>query len=115
MKPINVKIDANSDFNSAQSAAADKLPLALDASSLVSWYDRKNKTGGPLEACGDQPLKTSQDYARANGAEYRVSAGKRFEFFYSSIPEGTEQLDPEALIEIHKGLEYDRYENVQGG
>ena len=113
MKPIKVNIHANADFNSAQSKSADQIPH--EHASLVSWYDRKNKTGGPLEACGDQSLKTSQDYARSNGAEYRVSAGQRFEFFYSSTPEGTEQLDPEMLVEVHKNLEYDRYENVQGG
>jgi len=113
MKPIKVNIKANSDFNSAQAKAAKEIPHK-DAS-LVSWYDREHKTGGPLEACGDQPLKTSQDYARSNGAEYRVSAGKRYEFFYASTPKGTERLDPEMLVEIHEGLEYDRYENVQGG
>ncbi len=113
MKPIKINIDANSDFSSAQSKAADQVPH--DEYSLISWYDRKNKTGGPLEACGEQPLKASQDYARSNGAGYHVSAGKRYEFFYGEVPEGTEQLDPEALIEVHEGLEFDRYENVQGG
>ena len=115
MKTIKVNIDSNSNFNNAQSKAADKVSRNHDEYTLVGWYDRERKTGGPLEACGDQPLKASQDYARSNGAEYCVSAGKRYEFFYSSVPEGTEQLDPEVLIEIHEDLEYDRYENVQGG
>lgn len=115
MKPVKVNTSSNASFENAQFRASMRIPLTLDEMSLVSWYDRKRKTGGPLEACGGQPLKTSQDYARANGAEYRVSAGKRYEFFYTSVPEGTAQLDRDELLEIHADLEYDRYENVQGG
>ena len=113
MKTIKINIDSNSDFNSAQAKAANQVPY--EESSLISWYDRKNKTGGPLEACGDEPHKASQDYARSNGAGYHVSAGNRYEFYYGEVPKGTEQLDPEMLVEVHEDLEFDRYENVQGG
>jgi hypothetical protein len=115
MKPVKVNVSSNASFSDAQSRASMRIPLTHDEMSLVSWYDRKLRTGGPMEACGGQPLKASQDYARANGAEYRVSAGNRYEFFYTSVPEGTEQLDRDELLEIHAEIEYDRYENVQGG
>jgi hypothetical protein len=115
MKPVKVNANSNESFANAQSKASMRIPLTRDEMSLVSWYDRKRKTGGPLEACGGQPLKTSQDYANANGAEYRVSAGERYEFFYTSVPEGTAQLDRDELVKIHAEIEYDRYENVQGG
>lgn len=83
---------------------------------LVAWYDRGRRTGGPLEACGGERLKVARDYARAHGAETHVIVDDRsYELFFRNTPTDAAELDPDMCLEVHRGLELDTHENVQGG
>ena len=113
MKTIKIKNKVD-DYSTAQRQAMERIPVRSSRLSMVGWYDRRRRTGGPMEVCGDQKIKVARDYARSHGAEFQVSVGS-YEFFYLPVPEGTAQLDSKTLVEIHRGLELDRFENVQGG
>ena len=114
MKPISISLTPGTDYNTASRRAVERIPVSPMKLSMVGWYDRERRTGGPIEACGDEPLKCARDYAVARGAEYRV-ASDRYEFYFSHVPEDAAELDPEMVFEIHRGLDMDRYENLQGG
>jgi len=113
MKTIKVKKKVD-DYATAQQQAIESIPVRSSELSMVGWYDRDRRTGGPLEVCGDQKIKVARDYARSHGAEYQVDIGP-YELFYLPVPEGTAELDSQTLLEIHRELELDRFENVQGG
>jgi hypothetical protein len=113
IKPIEIKLGKDADLRRAEEVGLDW--LGGDAEVVnVSWYDRSRRTGGPMEVCGGEPIKCAIDYAVAHGASERIVT-ERFDLFYVQIPPGTASLDPEMVVEVHRGLERDRYENQQGG
>ncbi len=113
LKPIEISLGRETSLRRAEEVALDWLG-GSDEVVAVSWYDRTRKTGGPMEVCADEVRKVAIDYALARGATEHVVT-ERFDLLYVPIPEGTASLDPEMLVEIHRGLERDRYENQQGG
>ncbi len=115
MEKISLKKQKTKSFKETQRRAEEAISLeSSDDYIMLGWYDRKQHKGGPAEVCGDEPLKVALDYAKSFDAEYRVS-GKPYELFFRSIPEDTAELDRSTLIEIHKEIEFDRFENLQGG
>jgi hypothetical protein len=83
---------------------------------LVGWYDRKRQTGGPMEACGDEPYRCAVSYARSRGADICIVVNDHdYELFYRRTPPDAVELDREACLAIHSELEMNRFENVQGG
>jgi len=112
-----IKLDVNrgTPFSAVEENA---LRAIVDVSpgdlSMVGWYDLKRRTGGPMEPCGGESIKCARDYARSHGAEYTVKT-EIYELFFSRIPKDAAQLDPAMVHEVHRGLEKDRYDNVQGG
>lgn len=77
-------------------------------------YDRGEGTGGPTELCQGEPPVAARDYGRSHGAEWNVVSDP-FEFYVATVPADTAQLDPQMLIEVHRGLERDTFASLQGG
>ena len=119
MKEMVVKhaeTDADLTVGEVARAAAKIFRNKYKGPMLVSWYDRRHRRAGPMEACDRQPLKVALDYARSHGADTRITvdSGQR-ELFFRRTPPDTAELDREACLAIHRGLEHDRFENMMGG
>lgn len=116
MKSFAINVGKMTTMQNAQEAALKSMQWRDEDVTLVSWYDRNNNTGGPMEVCGGEPEKCVADYARSHGAQYRVNVNDyAYEFFFTKIPHDVTEIKREGVIASHKGLEQNRFENVQGG
>jgi hypothetical protein len=115
MREYNIHVSRMTD--QAQLVTEIRKVLPPGEFALIGWWDQGRKTGGPIEACADQPEECVRRYAVSHGAEFEVSVNDRaLELFYVGTPPGTEKLDWHELIEIHRGADRDdSFDNVQGG
>jgi hypothetical protein len=114
MQEIKIRTKLGTEYGRAARTAASAVPGDPDRLSLVGWYDKRRRTGGPLEVCGGESARCANSYARSHGARYTV-ATDNFTFYYASVPEDVVELDPQMVAEVHRGLDRDRFENQQGG
>jgi len=115
MKRINLHIDESAGMAVAEGRAREALANVGNVS-LTAWYDSRQGTGGPLEPCAEEPRKCVRDYARSHGASFEVSINdERMELYFAPTPKDAVELDRKEVVEVHRGLENDRFENQQGG
>jgi hypothetical protein len=115
MQTFKIKVRNPEDVDVMQREARKILP-GSDLS-LVAWYDRNHRTGGPLEVCRNESEQCARSYATHHGAQFEVDVnGRAVELFYAPTPSGTAELDLAELIEAHRGLDReDSVDDVQGG
>jgi hypothetical protein len=71
---------------------------------------------GPREACAQEGWKCARVYADNHGAKQGVMVnGGDFEFYFSSVPKGVDELDREEALDIHRDAKGDEFDNLQGG
>lgn len=112
-KPIEISLGKEADLRRAAEVGLDWLG-GSDEVIEVSWYDRVLGTGGPMEVCADEVRRVALDYACSRGATEHIVT-ERFDLLYLPVPDGTAMLDPVEVVNVHRGLERDRFENQQGG
>ena len=113
MYETRLDIPADVDFDAARAwarkAIADTTGTDL---SLVAYFDHERRQGGPIDACGGEPPECARNYAESHGAEYRVTAPNRFEFFFVRVPaDATQQpredrMDPKATETKTRFVDY---------
>lgn len=115
MRTINLKLQRDMDFSSAEDAAKKALNQAGEVT-LVAWTDRKRDMEGPGETCSGEGWKCSRVYAENHQADVRVSVNDDdYEFYFAGVPADYTQLDAEAALEIHGGASSPDFDYLQGG
>jgi hypothetical protein len=116
VQTIELSLTRGNSFTLADREARRAVPELTSNLRLVGWWDENRRSGGPVEACGDQSHACVTSYAEHHGAAYHVLVNEgTYEFFYATTPRGTETLDSRVLADVHRDLVLDQYENVQGG
>jgi hypothetical protein len=104
----NISFDDSKGLPAIEKAARDA--AGAGNLTLVAWWDNKNHTGGPEEACKGEVPKCSRDYAVTHGASIRVLVNNGdYEFFYAKVPEDHVELDRDEVVNIHKQFGHGEY------
>lgn len=117
MKTLKVNISEDRSFEEAQSEVKKVVGRIGAEWNLVSWYDRKRRTGGPLEACENEGINCSSDYAMSHCAELRIAVnGGDYVFYFAKVPKSFAELNPSEVARNHRGLKNSvEFDNQQGG
>lgn len=116
MRTINLNLNGNVDFITAELAARKALIRADENVTLVAWSDRLRDMEGPTEACARESWKCARVYAENHGADVRVSVNNDdYEFYFAGIPSDYTGLDTEELRDIHERAKTADFDDVQGG
>lgn len=116
MKSYSINAGVRTSRGKAQEAARRAIQRRGEDLMLVSWFDRSKNAGGPMEFCCDAPERAVADYARSHGAQFCVNVNDfSYEFYFMRIPSTVSEIKRSAVIASHRGLDKDRYDNIQGG
>jgi len=116
MMNIDLKMAPGVRYAEAEEAARNAAMDAGGSVSLLAWYDKAKGLGAPQEACALESFTCVRDYAVHREADFRISVNAdAYEFFFTRVPAGTEELDREEVVEVHAGIAEDEFNNVQGG
>lgn len=113
-KTRKIDVEPRTSFAATEELARRDVADGGPEPSLVGWWDTALEIGGPLEACGNEPRECIIRHVTDHGAAYKVIVGD-FEFFYTEPEWDAEELERSSLLEVHRNLHLDAFENVQGG
>jgi len=103
-------------YAEAEEAARNAAMDAGGSVSLLAWYDKARGFGAPQEACALESFTCVRDYATHHMADLMISVNAdAYEFFFTRVPVGTEELDRGEVVEVHAGIAEDEFDNIQGG
>ncbi|RJP69471.1 MAG: hypothetical protein C4532_10990 [Candidatus Abyssobacteria bacterium SURF_17] len=116
MRTVSLGLGSGVNYALAEKAAREAAMEAGGKLTLVAWYDKVRNMEGPREACANEGWKCARVYADHHGADIGVLVNEdQYEFYFTRIPEGFEELDEEAALDIHESAKRPDFDNVQGG
>jgi hypothetical protein len=116
IKILQLDAEPKSNFTSLEGKARKLIGQGTKNLTLLAWWDRAKKTGGPREACSDETVACVATYAAAHGSQYQVRVnGGEYDLFYGAPSGDYAELDRRMVEEVHRHAKRVDFDNVQGG
>jgi hypothetical protein len=116
MKTMNVQLGSTVDYTTAERAAKEAAMKRGSDIMLLAWYDKVLRRQGPRETCAGEGWTCALSFAENHHADIRVSVnGGAYEFFFTKPTGKYDELSAKDVVDVHRGIARDTFDNVQGG